>query len=65
MPSAPRLTGRPKATDTWRQGVQTAMLNVAAFVAPPIVLATIVLRSGSWTLFDQLVNAAETSISRS
>ena len=55
MPSAPRLTGRPPATDTWRQGVQSAMLSVAAFVAPPIVLATIVLRSGSWTRFDQLV----------
>ena len=55
MPSAPRLTGRHPATDTWRQGVQSAMLTVAAFVAPPIVLATIVLRSGSWTLFDQLV----------
>ena len=55
MPSAPRRTGRPPATDTWRQGVQRAMLSVAAFVAPPIVLATIVLRSGSWTRFDQLV----------
>jgi signal transduction histidine kinase len=31
------------------------MLTVAAFVAPPIVIATIVLRSGSWTLFDQVV----------
>ena len=55
MPSAPRPTGRPPATDAWRQGVQRAMLSVAAFVAPPIVLATIVLRSGSWTRFDQLV----------
>ena len=46
---------RQPATDTWRQGVQRAMLTVAAFVAPPIVIATIVLRSGSWTLFDQVV----------
>jgi len=43
------------ATDTWRQGVQRAMLTVAAFVAPPIVIAAIFLRSGSWTLLDQLV----------
>ena len=43
------------AIDTWRQGVQRAMLTVAAFVAPPVVIATIVLRSGSWTLFDQVL----------
>jgi signal transduction histidine kinase len=55
MPSAPRLAGRHPATDTWRQGVQSAMLTVAALVAPPIVLATIFLRSGSWTQLDQLV----------
>jgi len=45
-------------TDTWRQGVQRAMLTVAAFVAPPVVIATIVLRSGSWTLFDQVLIGA-------
>jgi signal transduction histidine kinase len=45
-------------TDTWRQGVQRAMLTVAAVVAPPVVIATIVLRSGSWTLFDQLLIGA-------
>ena len=47
--------GRHPATDAWRQGVQRAMLTVAAFVAPPIVIATIFLRSGSWTLLDQAV----------
>jgi signal transduction histidine kinase len=46
------------ATDTWRQGVQRAMLTVAAIVAPPVVIATIVLRSGSWTLFDQVLIGA-------
>jgi len=30
------------------------MLGLAAFVAPPIVLATILLRSGSWTRLDTL-----------
>jgi signal transduction histidine kinase len=54
MPSASRLTARPPA-DIWRQGVQSAMLTVAALVAPPIAAATIVLRSGSWTGLDQLV----------
>ena len=43
------------ASDTWRQDVQRAMLTIAAFVAPPIIIATIVLRSGSWTLLDQVV----------
>ncbi len=43
------------ATDTWRQDVQRAMLTIAAFVAPPIIIATVVLRSGSWTLLDQAV----------
>ena len=52
MPSAQRPTGREPATDNWRQGVQRAMLTVAAIVAPPIVIATIWLRSGSWTRFD-------------
>jgi signal transduction histidine kinase len=42
-------------TDTWRRGVQQAMLSIAAFVAPPIVIATIVLRSGTWSRVDQLV----------
>jgi len=31
------------------------MLTVAALVAPPIVVATIFLRSGSWTPLDQVV----------
>ena len=31
------------------------MLNVAAIVTPPIVIATIVLRSGSWTGLDTVV----------
>jgi signal transduction histidine kinase len=52
MPSAERPTGREPATHTWRQGVQRAMLTVAAIVAPPIVIATIWLRSGSWSRFD-------------
>ena len=30
MPSAPRLPGRHPAADTWRQGVQNAMLTVAS-----------------------------------
>ena len=34
------------------------MLTVAAIVAPPIVIATIFLRSGSWTLLDQAVIGA-------
>ena len=34
------------------------MLTIAAFVAPPIIIATIVLRSGSWTLLDQAVIGA-------
>jgi signal transduction histidine kinase len=51
MTSAPRHP----ATDTWRQGVQRAMLTIAAIVAPPIVIATIFLRSGSWTRLDQVV----------
>jgi signal transduction histidine kinase len=55
MTSARRLTGRHPPADTWRQGVQSAMLTIAAFVAPPIVAATILLRSGSWTRVDQLV----------
>jgi signal transduction histidine kinase len=55
MRSASRLTVRQPGADTWRQGVQSAMLTVAALVAPPIVAATIVFRSGSWTGLDQLV----------
>ncbi len=43
------------ASDTWRQDVQRAMLTIAAFVAPPIIIATVFLRSGSWTLLDQVV----------
>jgi len=43
------------ATADWRQGVQRAMLTIAALVAPPIVIANIVLRSGSWTRLDTLV----------
>lgn len=31
------------------------MVNIAAWIAPPIVLATIFLRSGSWTVGDQVV----------
>lgn len=31
------------------------MLTLAAFVAPPIVLAAVLLRSGSWTQMDTLV----------
>jgi len=42
-------------TSDWRGGVQRAMLTLAAFVAPPIVLAAILLRSGSWTQLDTLV----------
>ena len=34
------------------------MLTVAACVAPPVVIATIVLRSGSWSVFDQVVIGA-------
>jgi len=44
-----------KGAMAWREGVQRAMLNIAAIVAPPIVIATIVLRSGSWTRLDTLV----------
>jgi len=55
MLPAARLPGRHPATDSWRQGVQSAMLTIAAFIAPPIVIATIFLRSGSWTRLDQLV----------
>jgi signal transduction histidine kinase len=55
MPSAAPPTGRQSATETWRHGVQQAMLTIAALVAPPIVAATIVLRSGSWTGLDQVV----------
>jgi len=44
-----------KGARGWREGVQRAMLNIAAIVAPPIVIATIVLRSGSWTRLDTLV----------
>jgi signal transduction histidine kinase len=40
---------------TWREGVQRAMLTVGAFFAPPIVVATIWLRSGSWTRLDEVV----------
>jgi signal transduction histidine kinase len=43
------------AEATWRQGVQKAMLTVAACVAPPIIAATIVLRSGWWTRADTIV----------
>src|SRR4051794_3920603 len=54
MPSVSRPAARSPDADLWRHGVQSAMLTVAAFVAPPIVVATIVFRSGSWTLIDQL-----------
>jgi len=47
--------GRDAGVAGWREGVQRAMLTLAAFVAPPIVLATIVLRSGSWTRLDSVV----------
>ena len=55
MTSAAPATGDPPATSDWRQGVQRAMLTVAALVAPPVVIATIALRSGSWTHLDTLV----------
>ena len=42
-------------TGNWRQGVQRAMLTTAAFVAPPVVIATIFLRSGSWSQVDLAV----------
>src|SRR4051812_44397488 len=58
MTSGRRLTGRQPAADGWRQGVQRAMLTIAAFIAPPIVVATILLRAGSWTLVDQVVIGA-------
>src|SRR5262245_24006214 len=57
MISAARLTGSQPATDSWRQGVQRAMLTVAAFVAPPIVVATIFLRAGTWATSDQVLIA--------
>jgi hypothetical protein len=52
MTSAAETPGDHAAIGAWRQGVQRAMLNVAAFVAPPIVVATVALRWGSWTLVD-------------
>src|SRR6188768_3705066 len=54
MTWAARAFGGPSEA-TWRQGVQQAMLTVAACVAPPIIAATIVLRSGWWTRADTLV----------
>jgi signal transduction histidine kinase len=45
-------SGDHAAIAAWRQGVQRAMLNVTAFVAPPIVVATVALRWGSWTRVD-------------
>src|SRR5262245_30983447 len=47
--------GRDPAVAGWREGVQRAMLRLAAFVAPPIVLAAVLLRSGSWTRLDTVV----------
>jgi len=55
MTAAGGATGRHLTTDTWRQGVQRAMLTLAAFVAPPIVSAAILLRAGSWTRLDTAV----------
>jgi len=55
MTSAVRAIGGRPATDTWRQGVQRAMLTLACFVAPPIVSAAILLRAGSWTRLDTIV----------
>ena len=52
MTSAADTPGGHAAIGAWRQGVQRAMLNVAAFVAPPIVIATVFLRWGSWTRVD-------------
>jgi signal transduction histidine kinase len=49
--------GGDGAAAAWRQGVQRAMLNIAAFVAPPIVISTIALRAGSWTRLDTVVIA--------
>jgi len=55
MTVAGRAIGGAPMTSDWRGGVQRAMLTLAAFVAPPIVLAAILLRSGSWTQLDTLV----------
>jgi signal transduction histidine kinase len=55
MTSAADATDRHPVTADWRRGVQGAMLTVAALVAPPVVVATIVLRSGSWSRLDTAV----------
>jgi signal transduction histidine kinase len=55
MMGAAIATGGHPDTAAWRQGVQRAMLTVAAFVAPPIVIATIILRAGNWNPVDTLV----------
>src|SRR5262245_20257175 len=52
MGSAAHATGGQAANGAWREGVQRAMLKVAACVAPPIVVATVFLRWGSWTRLD-------------
>jgi signal transduction histidine kinase len=55
MMGAALATGGHPATAAWRRGVQRAMLSVAAFAAPPIVIATIILRAGRWNPVDTLV----------
>ena len=55
MTSVADASGGPPATADWRQGVQRAMLTVAALIAPPVVVATIVLQSGSWSTRDTVV----------
>src|SRR5689334_14413512 len=52
MRSAADTPAGDAAIGAWRQGVQRAMLQVAAFIAPPIVIATVFLRWGSWTRLD-------------
>src|SRR5689334_24708474 len=57
MASRAFANGGPPATSAWRQGVQRAMLTFAGFAAPPIVVATIVLRAGAWSRVDTLAIA--------
>jgi len=59
-PSAPRAPSAPAppgalASGAWRESVRLGMLTVAAFIAPPVVGAAFLLRSGQRSWLDDAV----------
>lgn len=54
MQSRARTAEPFPAPDAWREGVQHAMLTIAAAVTPPIAIVTIALRAGTWAWPDNV-----------